>query len=56
MIEEIVHAFEDKRYVLEIFLDLSKAFDTLDHQIYLINYIIMVSEVWRTAPSSVIIL
>ena len=35
MIEEIVHAFEDKRYVLGIFLDLLKAFDTLDHQILL---------------------
>ena len=35
MIEEIVHAFEDKRYVLKIFLDLSKAFDTLNHQILL---------------------
>ena len=35
MIEEIVHAFEDKRYVLRIFLDLSKAFDSLDHQILL---------------------
>ena len=35
IIEEIVHAFEDKRYVLGIFLDLLKAFDTLDHQILL---------------------
>ena len=35
MLEEIVHAFEDKRYVLGIFLDLSKAFDTLGHQILL---------------------
>ena len=35
MIEKIVHAFEDKRYVLGIFLDLSKAFDSFDHRILL---------------------
>ena len=35
MIEEIVYALEDKRFVLGIFLDLSKAFDTLDHKILL---------------------
>jgi len=33
MVKEIVKAFEDKHYVLGIFLDLSKAFDTIDHQI-----------------------
>ena len=35
MIEAIVHAFEDKRSVLGIFLDLSKAFDSFDHKILL---------------------
>ena len=35
MVEEIVQSFEEKQYVLGVFLDLSKAFDTIDHQILL---------------------
>jgi len=35
MVKEIVKAFNDKQLVLGLFLDLSKAFDTIDHTILL---------------------
>ena len=33
LVEYICNAFEEKKYVFEIFLDLSIAFDTIDHNI-----------------------
>ena len=35
MVENITKSFEDKEYTLGVFLDLSKAFDTIDHNILL---------------------
>ena len=35
MIENVTKAFEEKKYTLGVFLDLLKAFDTIDHNILL---------------------
>jgi hypothetical protein len=35
LIDKITQSFEDKRYYVALFLDLSKAFDTVSHQILL---------------------
>ena len=35
LVENITNAFEEKKKVIGVFLDLSKAFDTIDHKILL---------------------
>ena len=35
MIENVLNAFEEKKYTLAVFLDLSKAFDTINYNILL---------------------
>ena len=35
LIDSVVNALNDKHYALAVFIDLSKAFDTLDHNILL---------------------
>ena len=42
---ETTAAFEQKEFVVGVFFDLSKAFDTINYDVFLVNYIIMVSEV-----------
>ena len=38
---DITSSFEKGEYTLGVFIDLSKAFDTVDHKFYLKSYIIM---------------
>ena len=45
LVETVTDAFEQKEFVVGVFLDLSKAFDTINYNIFLVNYITMVSEV-----------
>ena len=44
--ENITDAFEKKEQVLSIFLDLSKAFDTIDHKMF-INFIGKIVALWN---------
>ena len=44
LMDKLVNALEKKEIVVGIFLDFSKAFDTVDHDILLRNCIIMVYE------------
>jgi len=46
MVHDIVKAFNQKQSVLGMFLDLSKAFDTIEHTVTYscISYIIMILE------------
>ena len=37
LVDKILNSFSEEKYTLGIFIDLSKAFDTVDHQILLKN-------------------
>ena len=41
LVNEILKSFESNCYTLGVFIDLTKAFDTVDHNILLKNYFIM---------------
>ena len=42
LIEEITNATDNKKHAIGVFIDLKKAFDTVDHGILLKNWNIMV--------------
>ena len=44
MVENITKSFEETEYTLGVFLDLSQAFDTIDHGIFL--YILANGIIW----------
>ena len=41
LVEYVTSALDKNKHVLGIFIDLKKAFDTIDHGIMIKNYIIM---------------
>ena len=47
LVDKILTAINNGEYVIGVFLDLRKAFVTVNHEILLKNYINMESEVWH---------
>ena len=43
LVEEITSALDNKKYVVGVFVDLKKVFDTVDHDIFTKKYIFL----WR---------
>jgi hypothetical protein len=48
LINEINSSLNNKMYSIGVFIDLKKAFDTVDHELLCKKCICMVSEVWHT--------
>ena len=48
LINEITSSLNNKMYSIGVFIDLKKAFDTVDHELLCKKCISMVSEVWHT--------
>ena len=47
LIDKISCEIDNKKCSMDFFIELSKAFDTLDHKIIIDNYIVMVLEVYH---------
>ena len=48
LVDQIIKSFENNKYTLGVFIDLSKAFDTLDHSILLKN----IGTIWYNVQKS----
>ena len=42
LVEEIINSLDNNKYSIGVFIDLKKAFDTVDHDVVAKNYIYMV--------------